>query len=150
MSDKNRTVILWLLVIISSAISIISSMPSVIGIAGKLAMAATLVRVLFAVVHGTHRLGWRKFAVIFGITFVVSWCYESLSIATGFPFGHYVYTSELGPKLGNVPLLIMPSYFGVLYLSWVIAHVLLDKLDRQIDSRSIFVIPVIASFIMVM
>jgi putative membrane protein len=46
--------------------------------------------------------------------------------------------------------MIMPAYFGVCYLAWVLAHVLLDKFDRQIDSRSMFAIPVIASFIMVM
>jgi putative membrane protein len=80
----------------------------------------------------------------------VSWCYESLSIATGFPFGHYVYTSALGPKLGTVPIMIMPAYFGVCYLAWVLAHVLLDKLHRQIDSSSLFTIPIISAFIMVM
>jgi putative membrane protein len=118
--------------------------------AGDLGIVGTLARLLFALIHGSQRLGWRKLGVIFIITCVVSWCYESLSIATGFPFGHYVYTAELGPKLGTVPLMIMPAYFGVCYLAWVIAHVLLDKLDRQIDASSLFSIPVIAAFIMVM
>jgi putative membrane protein len=87
---------------------------------------------------------------MFGIACIVSWCYESLSIATGFPFGHYVYTSELGLKIGTVPLLIMPSYFGVCYLAWALAHVLLDKFDLKIQKSMVFAIPIIASFIMVM
>ena len=37
-----------------------------------------------------------------------------------------------------------------IHRNWVLAHVLLDKLDRQIDSPSLFAIPVIAAFIMVM
>ncbi len=150
MTDKNREMTLWLIVALSVAISVVGAMPFSVSLGGKLAIVGTLARFIFAFIHGTQRMGLRKFTTIFAIACVVSWCYESLSIATGFPFGHYVYTDELGPKLGNVPLLIMPAYFGVCYLSWVIAHVLLDQFDRQIDSRSLYAIPIIASFIMVM
>ena len=150
MPSKNREVFLWLLVVISGALSVFGALPVAVGFGGKFGIIDTIARVLFALMHGSRRLGWRRLGVMLAITCIVSWCYESLSIATGFPFGHYVYTSALGPKLGTVPLLIMPAYFGVCYLSWLLAHVLLDKFDRQIDSRSIFAIPVIASFIMVM
>jgi putative membrane protein len=44
----------------------------------------------FAIVHGIRRYGWRHLVVFFIVTFVVSWGYETLSILTGFPFGHYV------------------------------------------------------------
>ena len=54
----------------------------------------------FAIVHGIRRYGWKHFVVFFIVTFVVSWSYETLSILTGFPFGHYVYTDQLGPKFG--------------------------------------------------
>jgi uncharacterized membrane protein len=63
----------------------------------------------FAIVHGTRRYGWTHFVVFFLVAFVVSWSYETVSILTGFPFGHYVYTDKLGPKLWLVPLLIMPA-----------------------------------------
>lgn len=150
MTNKNSEWILWLLVIVSVALAILGAMPFAASYAGKLSIIATVARLVFAFIHGSRRLGWRNLGIMFVITCVVSWCYESLSIATGFPFGHYEYTSELGPKLGTVPVMIMPAYFGVCYLSWVLAHVLLDKFDRQIDSRVMFAIPVIASFIMVM
>jgi len=149
MSDRNNEFILWLLVAASIVLSAIGAMPIAAGYAGSLSVVSMLARLLFACIHGTQRLGWRKFGMIFAITCVVSWCYESLSIATGFPFGNYVYTAELGLKLGTVPLMIMPDYFGVCYLAWVIAHVLLDKLDRQIDSRSLFAVPVISAFIII-
>ena len=150
MSSKNRQFILWLLVVFTAALSILAVMPYTASIAGVLGIVCTLARLLFALIHGTHQLGWRKLSILFCITCVVSWCYESLSIATGFPFGHYVYTDELGPKLGTVPLMIMPAYFGVAYISWFLAHALLDQFEIQINSRSVFAIPVIASFIMVM
>ncbi|MBU3624297.1 carotenoid biosynthesis protein [Polynucleobacter sp. AP-Latsch-80-C2] len=150
MFNKNSELALWFLVALSIVLSIFGATPFAVGFAGSLSFIGMVARLLFACIHGTQRLGWRKFGMIFAITCIVSWGYESLSIATGFPFGHYVYSAELGPKLGAVPLMIMPDYFGVCYLAWVIAHVLLDKFDRQIDSRSLFAIPVIAAFIMVM
>ena len=150
MPNKNHELILWILVILTAALSILAVMPFTVGIAGILGIICTLARLLFTLIHGSRQLGWRNLSVLFAITCVVSWCYEALSIATGFPFGHYEYTAELGPKLGTVPIMIMPAYFGVAYIAWVLAHVLLDEFDRQIDSRSIFAIPVIASFIMVM
>ncbi len=150
MSNKNQAIILWLLVALTATFSIVATMSFVASAAGAVGIVCTLARLLFALIDGSRRLGWRTFGVMFVITCIVSWCYESLSIATGFPFGHYEYTSELGPKLGTVPIMIMPAYFGVAYIAWVLAHVLLDKFDTQIDSRSLFAIPVIASFIMVM
>ena len=150
MPNKTNEYILRLLVVLSITLSIIGAIPSAAAIAGGLSIVGTLARLLFALIHGSQKLGWRKLTMLFTITCVVSWCYESMSIATGFPFGHYVYTSELGPKLGAVPVMIMPAYFGVCYLAWVLAHVLLDKFDRQIDSSSLFSIPVISAFIMVM
>ena len=62
----------------------------------------TLVLFGFALLYGSTRYGWRGILTLFAITAVLSWTMETLSIATGFPFGHYVYTDNLGPKLGTV------------------------------------------------
>lgn len=88
--------------------------------------------------------------VFFVIAFLVSWCYESLSIKTGFPFGHYHNTDRLGPKLGDVPLLIMPAYYAVGYVSWHLAHIVLDKFDAYANRLQTWAVPALASFIMVM
>ena len=48
----------------------------------------------FAMVHGIRRYGWKHFVVFFIVAFVISWSYETLSILTGFPFGHYDYTDD--------------------------------------------------------
>jgi uncharacterized membrane protein len=53
----------------------------------------------FAIVHGVRRYGWRHFIIFFFFTFVISWSYETSSILSGFPFGRYDYTGQLGPKL---------------------------------------------------
>ena len=106
----------------------------------------------FATIHGIRcRYGWIHFAVFFIITFVISWGYETSSILTGFPFGHYVYTDKLGPKLGLVPMLIMPAYFSMGYLAWTLGHVLvgIQFHDRLAGAEAVLV-PMLASFVMVM
>ncbi len=106
---------------------------------------------LFAAVHGIPRYGWRDFSVFALLTFVISFAYETLSIYTGFPFGNYHYTDTLGLKIGVVPLLIMPAYFGMGYLSWTIAQVLLDRTRAQpFSTVDAIAVSVVASFVMVM
>ena len=104
----------------------------------------------FATVHGMRRYGWIHFVVFFILTFVISWSYETSSILTGFPFGHYVYTDKLGPKLWLVPMLIMPAYFSMGYIAWTLGHVLLDRFDDRLAGAEVVLVPVLASFVMVM
>ena len=104
----------------------------------------------FAIVHGVRRYGWRHFIIFFFFTFVISWSYETSSILSGFPFGHYYYTGQLGPKLWLVPLLIMPAYFSMGYLAWTLAHILLDRVDDRLAGADVVLVPTFASFMMVM
>ena len=45
---------------------------------------------------------------------------ENLSIATGFPFGHYEFLALMGPKLFRVPILLGLAYIGMAYVSWIL------------------------------
>jgi len=107
-----------------------------------------LLAVLFVLFHAPRQIGWKNLAVFFALTFLISWSYESLSIATGFPFGNYHYSDILGPKLGTVPLLIMPAYFSVCYISWQIARTLTEGLTPK-QSHG-WPVVLVASFVMVM
>ncbi|WP_349673306.1 carotenoid biosynthesis protein [Lacrimispora sp.] len=104
----------------------------------------------FVLLHGFHRYGFKTMLIFFLITFIVSWSYESLSVHTGFPFGHYHYTDLMGVKLGVVPVFIMPTYFAVAYLSWSIAQVLLDQQQSRLSGASVFIIPFFSAFNMVL
>lgn len=103
----------------------------------------------FSFGHGVLRYGWCKMIIFFLAVSAVGWSYESLSIATEFPYGSYYYTSVLGFKIGAVPLLVMPSYFAFGYLSWSLAGVLLNKRDIAISGMDLILIPAVASLIMV-
>src|SRR5690606_15408870 len=111
-------------------------------------LVSILAPILFVLLHAPRQIRWTNLGAFFALAFVISWSYESLSIATGFPFGNYHYTEDLGWQLGTVPLLIMPAYFGVCYISWHIARMLTDALD---PARSFgWPVVVVASFVMVM
>jgi uncharacterized membrane protein len=111
-------------------------------------LVSILAPILFVLLHAPRQIGWTNLAVFFALAFVISWSFESLSIATGFPFGNYHYTEDLGWQLGTVPLLIMPAYFGVCYISWLIARTLTDALDPGKSYG--WPVVLVASFVMVM
>jgi uncharacterized membrane protein len=101
----------------------------------------------FALLHGSKQYRWRDMLAFTAICLVVSNAFENLSILTGFPFGHYHYGPDLGPKLFLVPVLIGIAYLGVGYLSWTLARLILGG-KRPRRERTVAV-PLIASFIMV-
>ena len=111
-------------------------------------LVSILAPILFVLLHAPRQIGWANLGVFFALACVISWSYESLSIATGFPFGTYHYTEDLGWQLGTVPLLIMPAYFGVCYISWLIARTLTDALDPAKSYG--WPVVLVASFVMVM
>lgn len=103
---------------------------------------------IIAVFHGIERYGKKNILIFFLITWVVSFSFESLSIATGFPFGFYHYSSSLG--FWTVPLIIIFAYFSIGYLSWMLAHILTGQYSKKLEGKQIIIVPFIAAFIMVM
>lgn len=103
---------------------------------------------ILAVFHGTERYGKKNILIFFLITWAVSFSFENLSIATGFPFGFYHYSPSLG--LLTVPLIIIFAYFAIGYLSWVLSHILTGQYSKKLEGKQIFIVPFIAAFIMVM
>lgn len=104
----------------------------------------------FATVQGVERYGVRRFVIFFLIAACVSWLDETVSILTGFPFGHYHYTDKLGFKLWLVPLAILPAYFGTAYLAWTMAQALLGIFSQPLKNYRRVTLPLIAAAIMVM
>jgi uncharacterized membrane protein len=86
----------------------------------------TMLLVVFSLCHAVGALGGRHAAVFFVLSAVVSWVFEQAGVATGAVFGPYHYTDALGPKLGDVPVLIPGAWFMMIYPSYVIAGLLAD------------------------
>lgn len=109
---------------------------------------ATAFIFILALLHGIERYGNKNMLIFFLVTWVVSFSFENLSIATGFPFGYYHYSPSLG--FLTVPLIIIFAYFAVGYLSFTISHILTGQYSKKLQGKQIFTVPFIAAFIMVM
>jgi uncharacterized membrane protein len=79
--------------------------------------------------------------------YLISNAYENLSVMTGFPFGHYHYTSSY--QIFHVPFWIGLFYISIGYLSWQTAIALIG---RNADPRGalLVMLPAIAAAIMTM
>jgi putative membrane protein len=81
---------------------------------------------LAALLHATGKLGARHALAIFAAAFSISLASELLGTATGYPFGPYSYTTQLGYRIaGLVPFNIPTSWFFMLYCSLAICGRLL-------------------------
>lgn len=103
---------------------------------------------VFAAVHGSilyRRGGMLAFAAI---CLGVGGLSESLSLRTGIPFGHYYFTSVMGPKIFDLPVLLVLAYLGIGYCSWVLSLLILRYRDVPLTGARIVVLPALASFIM--
>jgi putative membrane protein len=107
---------------------------------------------IFAIMHGSRKYGWKGACLFILISVIVSLGYENLSIATGFPFGWYHWSHEKnpGPFIGNVPLLTAVAYCGTGYISWTLAQILVAKPGGDSGKSLMFITPALAAFIMVM
>ncbi|MGI3901382.1 MAG: carotenoid biosynthesis protein [Janthinobacterium lividum] len=86
----------------------------------------TAIFTAFSVSHAIFELGARRALTFLLICAAVSWGLESVGIATGLVYGPYHYGSQLGPKLGSVPIIIPFAWFMMIYPSWVISRGLLE------------------------
>jgi len=57
---------------------------------------------------------------------------ELVGVATGRPFGHYHYSSRLGPRVGGVPLLAAAAWAMMARPAWVVASMLTRRRSRRI------------------
>jgi hypothetical protein len=103
---------------------------------------SALLPMAFALIHGSKQYSWRSVLVFAVMSLAVSNALENLSILSGFPFGHYHYSDNLGQKLFLVPLLIGPAYFGMGYLSWTVARLILGGVQPGEDR--VVALPVLA------
>jgi uncharacterized membrane protein len=111
-----------------------------------LRLPVIVAQVVFALLHGAQRYGWRAIGVFVAAGLVISNILENVSIQTGFPFGHYHYTG--GGKIFQVPWFIGPSYLATGYLAWIVATVLLDDVRRKSPWLTTIGTPVIGAFAM--
>ena len=103
----------------------------------------------FALLDGARHYRLRGILVFAGLCLLVGNFTENLSIATGFPFGHYYFVELMGPKLFQVPVLLGLAYIGMSYVSWTLARAIVGNPHAPVAGLRSFGLPLVASFIMV-
>lgn len=70
----------------------------------------------FSLAHAIETRGVLTGLLLAGSAVTITMLSEAIGVVTGLPFGHYVYTGQLGPKaFGLVPFIIPVAWFMVLY-----------------------------------
>jgi uncharacterized membrane protein len=103
---------------------------------------------VFAAIHGSILYRARGMLVFTAFCVGAGGLCESLSLRTGFPFGHYYFTNVMGPKLLHLPVLLVLAYVGIGYCSWVLSLLILRYRSQPLTSRRVVILPLLASFVM--
>ena len=145
---RGQIVVLWTMVALYAVGRVVQQYPGTIPV--LLIVALQVVPpALFAWVHASVVYGFRGMLAFTAFCLGAGGLCESLSPRTGFPFGHYFFTSLMGPKVLDVPILLVLAYLGIGYCSWVLAVLILGHRDRAITGAQIVATPLLASLIMV-
>ena len=75
-----------------------------------------------------HLLGARAALRFVLIATALGWFAEQMGSSQGWFFGHYRYTDVLGPRLGDVPLVIPLMWFALAYMGYVMANLIVWQL----------------------
>jgi uncharacterized membrane protein len=91
------------------------------GTRAALTVATVLLGCVMSVAHPFRTRGPRAAAALVGTATLGGFAVEAIGVATGFPFGTYDYSGELGPKLLDVPLIIPLAWTWMAWPAWVAA-----------------------------
>ncbi|MFD2763232.1 carotenoid biosynthesis protein [Micromonospora eburnea] len=86
-----------------------------------LTMATVVLGYLLSVGHALLSRGTRTAVALVVVATGGGFAVEALGVATGFPFGGYGYSGELGPKLVGVPLIIPLAWTWMAWPAWLTA-----------------------------
>lgn len=87
----------------------------------RLTVATVVLGYLLSVGHALLSRGPRTAAALVAVATGGGFAIEALGVATGFPFGSYDYSGELGPKLAGVPLIIPLAWTWMAWPAWLAA-----------------------------
>jgi len=101
---------------------------------------------LFAIVHGQRVYGTKGILIFFAVCLGTGTFFESLSLRTGFPFGHYFFTGVMGPKVFQLPIVLAFAYAGVGYAAWMVATLIVGA--RAQARTGLLLVPCLAAIAM--
>jgi putative membrane protein len=96
-----------------------------------LLVASSLVMFACCWASAAHLLGARAALRLVAIAMSFGWLAEQLGSSYGWFFGSYTYTPVLGPRLGDVPVVIPMMWFALAYIGYVVSNLIVwqDPVD---------------------
>jgi uncharacterized membrane protein len=91
------------------------------GARAALTVLAVVLGCLFSVAHALLSRGGRAAAVLVAAGAGGGLAVEAVGVATGFPFGTYDYSGQLGPRLFGVPVVIPLAWTWMAWPAWLAA-----------------------------
>ena len=97
----------------------------------SLTVSTVLAGYVLSLSHAALTRGPRAALALVATATLGGFAVEAVGVATGFPFGFYDYSGELGPKLLDVPLIIPLAWTWMAWPAWVAAtHLLRSRAAR--------------------
>ncbi|MFI5896069.1 carotenoid biosynthesis protein [Actinoplanes sp. NPDC051513] len=87
----------------------------------RLTVLTVLIGYILSVAHAAATRGPRAALALVAMATFGGFAVEAIGVATGFPFGAYDYSGELGPKLLGVPLIIPLAWTWMAWPAWLAA-----------------------------
>lgn len=129
--NRSVSVALWVLIALWTLVTLASFFaPGLLSANNARFINVTLMS-LFVLLHGARRYGVAGIVVYFVIGVLVTNLTENLSIVTGFPFGDYHHTDNMGPRILYVPIIVGPIFAAAGYLAWMLSGILLGDVFRD-------------------
>ncbi|WP_246613426.1 carotenoid biosynthesis protein [Paractinoplanes bogorensis] len=85
-------------------------------------VATVLLGYVLSVSHALLTRGPRAALALVGTATLGGFAVEAIGVATGFPFGTYDYSGQLGPKILGVPLIIPLAWTWMAWPAWLAAQ----------------------------
>lgn len=140
MKALKREDLAWLAAFIYIAYLYIGQIPQFKHLSAFSTLFVSVFLVLVYAILSPVVLGLKKALAFFAISAVIGSVMELLSITTGYPFGSYVYTNALGPKIGPIPAFIpllwsSLSFFSMEAFGPLLMPLAMVFLDLSFDPR---------------
>ena len=91
------------------------------GVRAGLTVVTVVLGCLLSVSHALLTRGARVAAALVATATLGGFAVEAVGVATGFPFGTYDYSGQLGPKILGVPLIIPLAWTWMAWPAWLAA-----------------------------
>ena len=92
------------------------------GTRNAISWVIVLLGATLSVVHASLSRGLRTGIAVLLLVGVVAVVFESVGLATGYPYGSYTYSDTLGPTLLGVPFLVPLAWLMMAWPSWLLAE----------------------------